>query len=114
MSENLSASLPESLKSLNTKHLFTMQLNVKPIVIIGQTPNGFKRASVVPGGVFDGDRLSGIVLDGGTDWQTVRPDNAVMLDVRLNLQTTEGDLISMAYQGIRAGAADVLQRINAG
>jgi len=114
MSENLTANLPEFLKTVNTRHLFTMRLDVKAGVIIGQTPNGFKRATVVTGGIFDGDRLSGIVLDGGTDWQLVRPDHSVMLDVRLNLKTTDGELISMAYKGIRTGAAEILKRVDAG
>jgi hypothetical protein len=114
MPANLTANLPESLKTVNTKHLFTMRLDVKPSVVIGQTPNGFKRAGIVTGGEFDGDRLSGIVLDGGTDWQLVRPDNSVMLDVRLNLKTTDDELISMAYKGIRTGAPEILKRVDAG
>jgi Protein of unknown function (DUF3237) len=114
MSENLTAALPEFLKAVNTRHLFSMRLDVKPSVVIGQTPNGFKRAGIVTGGIFDGDRLTGIVLDGGTDWQLVRPDNSVMLDVRLNLKTTEGDLISLAYKGIRTGAPEILKRVDAG
>jgi hypothetical protein len=31
------------------------------------------------GAGFEGERLSGEVLDGGSDWQTVRPDGATTL-----------------------------------
>jgi hypothetical protein len=69
---------------------------------------------IVPGGVFEGERLTGIVLDGGSDWQTVRSDHSVLLDVRLNLKTDDGHLIAMTYKGLRAGEKEILQRIDAG
>lgn len=65
--KTLRANLHEGLKTIQTRHLFTMRLDIKPIVIVGVTPDGFKRSGIVPGGVFDGERLSGIVLDGGND-----------------------------------------------
>lgn len=114
MSENLTANLPETLRSLQTQHLFTMRADVKPIVVIGAAPGGYRRAGIVTGGVFDGDRLSGVVLDGGNDWQTLRSDGSVLLDVRLILKTDDGDLISMTYKGLRAGSPDILKRIDAG
>jgi hypothetical protein len=47
MSENLTANLPETLRSLQTKHLFTMRADVKPIVVIGAAPGGYRRAGIV-------------------------------------------------------------------
>jgi hypothetical protein len=49
-----------------------MRLDVRPLQIIGATPGGYRRVGVVPSGVFDGERLSGRVLEGGADWQNVR------------------------------------------
>jgi hypothetical protein len=66
---------------------------------------------VVPGGTFTGDRLSGIVLDGGSDWQTVRGDGATTLDVRVVHKTDDDALIAMTYQGLRHGPADVNARV---
>jgi hypothetical protein len=114
VSENLTASLPVALRTIRTRHLFTMRLDVRPLVVIGAAPGGFRRAGIVPGGSFDGDRLSGIVLDGGNDWQTLRSDGSVLLDVRLNLKTDDGDLVSMSYKGLRTGSPDILKRIDAG
>jgi hypothetical protein len=114
MAENLTANVPDILRSIHTKHLFTIRLDVRPIIVIGATPAGFKRVGVVPGGVFEGERLTGIVLDGGSDWQTVRSDHSVLLDVRLNLKTDDGHLIAMTYKGLRAGEKEILQRIDAG
>jgi len=45
--------------------------------------------SIIRGGFFEGDRLSGKVLDGGSDWQTVRHDGSVRLNARLTLRTSD-------------------------
>ena len=66
---------------------------------------------MVPSGVFEGERLSGLVLDGGSDWQNVRSDGSITLDVRLVLKTADDALISMTYRGIRHGASDVIARV---
>jgi Protein of unknown function (DUF3237) len=114
MSANLIASVPTLLQSISTRHLFTMRLDVKPMVIIGATPAGFKRVGVIPGGIFEGERLNGVVLDGGCDWQTVRSDGTIHLDVKLMLKTDDGELINMMYQGLRAGEREILQRVDRG
>jgi Protein of unknown function (DUF3237) len=114
MAENLRANVPTLLQSINTRYLFTLRLDVKPMALIGDTPAGFKRVGVIPGGVFEGERLNGIVLDGGSDWQTVGSDGTVYLDVKLMLQTDDGELVTMTYKGLRAGERDVLQRVDRG
>jgi hypothetical protein len=114
MSTPLFDDLPAPLKSVQTRPLFVMRLDVKPIVIVGNTPGAFRRVGIVPSGTFAGERLSGKVMDGGSDWQTVRSDASTTLDVRLILQTDDGVNITMAYRGVRHGAADVIQRLEKG
>jgi hypothetical protein len=114
MSTPVFEELPEPLKSVQTHPLFVMRLDVKPIVTVGDTPGPFRRVGIVPSGSFGGERLSGKVLDGGSDWQTVRSDGSTTLDVRLILQTDDGVNLSMAYRGIRHGSADVIQRLEKG
>jgi hypothetical protein len=111
MSTPLFDDLPAPLKHVQTRPLFVMWLDVKPIV--GETPGAFRRVGIVPSGTFAGERLSGKVLD-GADWQTVRSDASTTLDVRLILQTDDGVNITMAYRGIRRGPADVIQRLEKG
>jgi hypothetical protein len=106
--------LPEPLKSVRTRPLFVMRLDVKPMVIVGHTPSSFRRVGIVPSGTFAGERLSGNVLDGGSDWQTVRSDGSTMLDVRLLLATDDGTHVTMSYRGIRHGPTDVIQRLEKG
>ena len=106
--------LPETLRSVNTAPLFVLRLAVRPIQMVGATPGGLRRVGIVYGGEFSGSRLAGEVLDGGSDWQTVQAQGTTMLDVRLLLRTTDGELIGMAYRGIRHGPPDVLRRIDSG
>ncbi len=106
--------LPKVLTSVQAKPLFVLRLDVLPYQIIGGAPGAFRRIGVVPGGVFQGARLSGKVLPGGNDWQTVRADGSTLLEVKLVLQTSDGALIGMTYKGIRHGPAAVIDRVNKG
>src|ERR1700704_7103129 len=114
MASPLYDSLPEVLKTLRTQPLFVVRLDVRPLLIVGPTPGGYRKIGIVPGGRFEGDRLSGEVLDGGSDWQTVRPDGATTLNVRLVLKTKDEALIGMTYRAIRYGPPDVVARIESG
>jgi hypothetical protein len=114
MAAKLSDGLPESLASVRTRPLFIMRLDVQPYQVVGGPEAAFRRVGVVPGGIFEGERLSGKVLPGGSDWQTVRGDGSTLLDVRLVLETSDGALIGMTYQGVRRGPADVIARVNRG
>jgi hypothetical protein len=106
--------LPDALKDVRTRPLFVMHLPVRASWDIGATPAGRRRTGMVAAGVFRGSRLSGEVLDGGADWQMMRPDGALTLDVRLALRADDGALIALTYQGLRHGPGDVLARIDKG
>jgi len=114
MSTSLNDNLPEVLKTLRSRPLFVMRLDVRKLQIVGATPGGYRRIGVVPGGSFEGERLSGEVLDGGSDWQTVRNDGATTLKVRIVLKTKDDALIGMTYRGVRHGPPDVVARIEKG
>jgi hypothetical protein len=105
--------LPEVLKSVNTSPLFVLREAVPPLIVIGQTPNAFRRIGVIQGGSFEGERLSGDVLT-GNDWQSVRTDSCIKLDVRLVLKTTDGELIVMTYTCLRAGPPSVIEKLDKG
>jgi hypothetical protein len=47
------------------------------------------------------------VLEGGADWQIVRGDGSIALDVRLVLETIDNALIGMTYRGIRRSSLAV-------
>lgn len=110
----LSELLPPEMTELRLRLLFLFELKVNPASVIGKTPGVDRRVGEISGGRFEGERLRGTVLTGGSDWQSVRTDGAWMLDVRCVLQTDDGALIGMTYRGIRQGPQDVLDRIAKG
>lgn len=106
-------SLQEVLREVKSRPLFVMRLEVRPLVSTGTGSFTERRIGVVTGGTFTGERLSGTVMDGGSDWQTIRPD-AIVLDVRLVLKTHDDALILMTYRGLRHGSKDVMARLGRG
>jgi hypothetical protein len=112
MSDSLTQ-LPESLRAVRTRPLFVLREAVPPLLVVGETPNGFRRIGLVQGGSFEGERLSGEVVS-GNDWQTVRADSCTKLDVRLILRTTDGALIVMTYTVLRAGPPEVMAKLDRG
>ena len=112
--ESLSRILPRELMELRCKPLFVFQIEVKPPSIVGATPGYDRRIGEIAGGRFEGERLRGRILSGGSDWQSLRADGATTLNVRLVMQTEEGELIAMTYKGVRHGPKEVLDRIARG
>ena len=104
----------EHKPELRSAHLFTLTLELGPIHNIGMTPNGHRRIVEVKSGRFEGEEFSGIVLPGGGDWITMRPDEVVQLDVRLTLKTNDGELVYMTYRGMRHGPPWVMEKVNKG
>jgi hypothetical protein len=100
---------------IQTRHLFTLAVDVARIVDLGITPNGGRRIANVTGGTFKGERLSGTIrADPGGDWLLLRPDGATVLDVRLTLETDDQQLIYMTYRGLRHGPPEVMARVSRG
>ena len=112
---SLSEILPKEMTELRVRPLFIMLLDVQPAINVGNTPGVDRRVGVITGGRFEGERLRGTLLPGGSDWQAIRPgDGAWMLDVRIVLKTDDGHVIGMPYRGIRHGPKEVLNRIARG
>src|SRR5688572_3762851 len=95
--ESLAALLPRELIDLRFKPMFIFQIEVKPPSIIGATPGHDRRIGEIAGGRFEGEKLRGKILSGGSDWQSLRADGATTLNVRLVMQADDGDLIAMTY-----------------
>ena len=100
---------------IRTQLLFTIRLEVAgQMQVLGRTPLGERRIAQVSGGSFEGPRIKGIVLPGGGDWIVLRPDGVLQLDVRIVLQTHDGELIYMTYRGHRHGPPEVMDRLARG
>jgi hypothetical protein len=102
------------LTDFRARPLFIFTLEVAKPQMVGRTPGVDRRVGEILGGRFEGERLKGKILTGGSDWQAVRTDGAWALDVRLVLETDDGALIGMTYRGLRHGPKDVLDAIARG
>ena len=103
------------MADLKHTHLLTMQLTVDfaGMKTIGQTPGGLRRIAPVTGGTFSGERLSGTV-HGGADWVINRPDGVMVIDVRLALETGDGALMYLTYQGRFLAEPEAMRRFGKG
>ena len=104
----------ETLPEPAFEFLFGMTLEVEAPDPIRQTYAGNRRVVGVSGGAFEGPKLKGRVLPGGSDWIVVRSDGVLIQDVRIVLRTDDGQNILMSYRGMRHGPEDVIERVNAG
>ena len=114
MSNPITDSLPPALRELRTRPLLAIRLDVRAPMPVIAVPGAARRIGVVTGGSFDGERLSGTVMDGGSDWQTLKADGSVALDVRLVLKTSDDAIVAMTYRGVRHGAPEVVARVDRG
>ena len=100
--------------SVRTRLLFTMQLQLNPVAVVGDIGAGTRRLGLLTGGTVAGDRVSGKVLAGGIDWQTLRGNASLLLDVRLGFQCDNGAIVTMAYRGVRCGSPEIIGRLERG
>src|SRR5437667_5426651 len=81
--------------------LMTLQVAVVGAQKIGAVPHGTRVTAPITSGHFEGPRLRGKVLAGGGDWTLQRADGVLELDLRITLETDDGALIHMTFEGIR-------------
>lgn len=99
---------------MTSQWLMMLQVTTAAPQKVGAVPHGTRAAVVVTGGLFDGPRLRGKVLPGGSDWTLLRADGVLELDLRITLETDDGALIAMTSFGLRYGPADVIAALGRG
>jgi hypothetical protein len=90
---------------MRSRPLMTLRLSTAATQEIGAGPRGARVTYPIIGGSFEGERLRGKVLPGGDDWTVKRSDGVVELDLRVTLETDDGALIHMTFEGIRDDGA---------
>ena len=90
---------------MRSRPLMTLRLSTSPTQDLGAGPHGTRMIFPIIGGSFEGDRLRGKVLPGGDDWTVKRSDGVMELDLRITMETDDGALIYMTFEGIRDDAA---------
>src|SRR6201988_3365195 len=100
---------------MNTRLLMILRVAVATPQSIGAVPHGTRRTVPLTGGEFEGPRLRGSVLPGGSgDWLLLRADGVLELDFRATLRTDDDALISMRSFGLRHGPPEVMEALARG
>ena len=96
------------MRPVELRELLLITIRVRPIVDLG----GGRRVVAFDGGTFEGrDGLAGSVLEGGVDWQQVRPDGVLEIDAHYTLRTEADEAIEVVSQGVRKASASVATRL---
>ena len=82
-----------------------LKLFLEAEIVLGEVQDlGNRRIVRVMGGKFWSANLNGSILEGGGDWQNIRPDGVVEIDTRYTLKTDDGALIYLTNKGLRDGS----------
>ena len=80
--------------------LCTATITLGSPMIIPNTPMGTRLIVEVADARYEGDRLTANLKGvANADWAVIGADNTTTLDVRLTLETDDGALIFLQYQG---------------
>ncbi|AXS42222.1 DUF3237 domain-containing protein [Breoghania sp. L-A4] len=99
---------------LELKHLCDARIDLGPPLELGDAPPGRRRIIPIIGGTVTGERVSGTILNGGADWQTVFADGSAELDTRYMIETHDGAILDIRNFGYRHGPAEVIARLARG
>ncbi len=92
------------MRPVELRELMLIAIEVRPVTDLG----GGRRYVTFAGGTFEGrDGLAGTVLEGGIDWQTVRPDGVLEIDAHYTLLTDAGEAVEVRSQGVRKASESV-------
>ncbi|MEZ2371406.1 DUF3237 domain-containing protein [Arthrobacter sp. RCC_34] len=91
---------------------FDVEVRVGAPADYGVTRAGHRRVVPILGGKISGELVAEI-LEGGADWQRIRPDGGCEIDARYSARTEDGDLLYLHAEGLRIPspqAAEALAR----
>ncbi len=91
-----------------------LRIGVATLVSLGPAPSGERRYVALGGGSAQGPELSGRVVEGGVDWQTLRSDGVLEIAAHYVVRTADGALVEITSQGLRHGPEEVMARLARG
>jgi len=96
---------PTQDDKLQSDFLLDLTLEAQTPQNLGSSDGG-RLIVPVTGGTFTGPGLKGTIIPPGGDWIVQRPDGSRVLDVRILLQTDDGQKIYVSWRGIAATSPD--------
>lgn len=102
---------PPVLEPPALEHVGTLSVLIAEPIDVGPTPEGHRRIIPITGGTVAGPRLSGRVLPGGADFQTLHAPELTELEARYALETDDGAVISVDNAALRSGSRGAMARL---
>ena len=96
--------------SILTEYLMTLRGSLEPAQVIDSS----RVAVNVPGGTVDEPRIKGKILPPAGDWGYILPSGVFRLDVRATIQTDDGEIIYVTYNGVWQATKEVTDKFNNG
>jgi hypothetical protein len=93
---------------------FAAKILVAPPIEQGMIDGKRKRFIPITGGQVTGPRLSGTVLHGGGDWQSISAGGLTEILARYAIKATDNTIISVTNSGVRVASPDVIDRLAKG
>jgi hypothetical protein len=76
------------------------ELTLGDVLPVGATPRGGRTVAEIKEARFEGERLKAhLAGSAAADWSLARPDGVVEVDVRMMLETDDGALVCLQYEG---------------
>jgi hypothetical protein len=103
-----------TVRPVEVRELLLIEILVRPPVEIrsGRRFIAFERGTFKGFGGLEG--MTGTLLDGGIDWQTVRSDGVLEIDAHYSLRSDGDEAIEVRSQGVRKASKAVTERIARG
>ncbi|QRE75297.1 DUF3237 domain-containing protein [Methylobacterium aquaticum] len=95
-------------------HVFDARIAVAVPVEVGITTAGSRRVIAITGGTVTGPGLTGRILPGGADYQTIAGDGLTQLHARYVIEAADGALVYVENTGLRFGPPEALERLRRG
>jgi hypothetical protein len=95
-------------------YAFSVRADVAPPIEQGEIEGGRRRFIAITGGRAYGPKLSGTVLPGGGDWQTIMPGGLTRIEARYFIKASDGTVIEVTNPGVRVASPEVIERLARG
>jgi hypothetical protein len=92
-------------------HAFDVEADVASPLDVGNVGPGQRRMVPILGGRVTGPKLEGRVLEGGIDYQLIRPDLTAEIHARYIIETTGGARVYVENTGLRTGPPEVISKL---
>jgi hypothetical protein len=104
------------MTELKTEFLCDVTADYDPesAIRVGATPYGNRHIMYITGGTIEGPKIKGVVVPGGGDWLVIRPDRAVILDVRAVCRTDDDQIVYTLFRGVNIMSREVREKMAKG